>query len=89
MENLTAKMCLFVKAYHIKKSNIKIYYEKYAKNILGNDYNNIFNNLKNGIDFFEKEYQESEPIKLIVNKYLAPNILARSAFNERFIKKWI
>lgn len=89
MENLTAKMCLFVKAYHRKKSNIKIYYEKYAKNILGNDYNNIFNNLKNGIDFFEKKYQESEPIKLIVNKYLASNILARSAFNERCLKSEI
>ena len=89
MENLTAKMCLFVKAYHSENSNIKIYFEKNAKNILGKDYDNIYNNLKMGINFFDKEYQGSEPVKHIVNKYLAPTILARSAFNKRCLKSEI
>lgn len=86
MENLTAKMCLFVKAYHSENSNIKIYFEKNAKI---KDYDTIYNNLKTGINFFDNKYQGNDPVKHVVNRYLAPTILARSAFNERCLNSEI
>ena len=89
MENLTAKMCLFVKAYHSENSNIKIYFEKNAKTVLGKDYDTIYNNLKTGINFFDSKYQGNDPVKHVVNRYLAPTILARSAFNERCLNSEI
>lgn len=89
MENLTAKMCLFVKAYHSENSNIKIYFEKNAKTVLGKDYDTIYNNLKTGINFFDSKYQGNDPVKHVVNRYLAPTIFARSAFNERCLNSEI
>ena len=85
-KNTTALMCLFVRYYHTNNSNIKVYNDTYAKDILTrNEVDNISTNLTEGINFFNKDYNGDNPLKWIVNNYLAPSILARFAFNERHL----
>lgn len=86
MDNMTALVSCFSRCYHTKNSNIKIYDDQYAEKILTEDeYNNISNNMANGIKFFNQNYEGNNPLKWIVNNQLAPSVLARSAFNERHL----
>lgn len=36
----------------------------------------------NGINYFNPNYNGNNPLKWIVNTFLAPSVLARSIFNE-------
>lgn len=86
-KNMTALVSCFVRYYHTKNSNLKIYSDIYAEKILTNDeIKNISKYLKDGIKFFNPNYKGEEPLKWIVNNNLAPSILARSALNEMHVK---
>lgn len=85
-KNMTALMSAFVRIYHSKNSNIKIYNDKYGDKIITTEeYHSISENLTNGIKFFNPEYQGDDPLKWIVNNNLAPAVLARSSFNEKHL----
>lgn len=76
MNENVALINLFVKYYHIKNSNIKIYKDNYTLKMLNDkEYKNILKKLNN-ISFcsFTKDY--------IVNTYLAPKLLASQIINE-------
>ncbi len=89
MKNLTALMCLFAKVYH-QKYNIKVYNDKYSKLLLSDDeYQNISNNLESGISFFDSNYNGINKLDYIINKYISPSILARSAFNGKVLNNEI
>ena len=80
MNENVALINLFVKYYHMKNSNIKIYKDNYVLKMLNDkEYKNILKKLNN-ISFcsFTKDY--------IVNTYLAPKLLASKIINE--IKKF-
>ena len=84
--NMTALVSAFIRCYHNKNSNIKIYNDKYVSNILKDEeYNKILDNMSNGIKFFNKEFKgtKEDAIKWIVNKQIGPSVLGRSAFNKR------
>ena len=81
-KNMTALVSLFARVYHTKNSNIKIYNDIYGINLLGDDYTSIYNSMKDGIKYFNKDYNGDNPVEYIVNNYLAPSVLARSIFNE-------
>lgn len=84
--NMTALISSFVRAYHTKNSNIKIYNDIYAKKIISaEEYNLISENMKKGIVFFNPNYDGDDPLKWIVNNNLAPSVLARSIFNEKHL----
>lgn len=86
MDNMTALVSCFSRCYHSKNSNIKIYNDQYAEKILTEEeYNNISNNMANGIKFFNQNYEGNDSLEWIVNNQLAPSVLARSAFNERHL----
>lgn len=82
-KNMTALISAFVRLYHTKNSNVKIYDDAYADKIISeNEYNEISQSMKNGISFFNPDYKGDEPLKWIINNNLAPSVLARSIFNE-------
>lgn len=86
MENMTAKISAFVRAYHMNNSNIKIYNDRYATKILyDEEYKEIYKNLKEGIKFFNPNYNGNNPVGYIVNNYIGPTVIFRSAFNYKYL----
>lgn len=91
-KNMTALVSAFVRSYHYKNSNIKVYSDKYVKYIIGKDeYDNIFQNMSNGIKYFNPNFEgePDEAIKWIVNNQIGPSVLGRSAFNKRALESAI
>lgn len=85
-KNMTALISSFVRLYHTKNSNIKIYNDIYAEKIISeNEYKEIKENMENGISFFNPNYKGKDSLKWIVNNNLAPSVLARSIFNEKHL----
>lgn len=85
-KNMTALISLFARYYHTKNSNIKIYSDTYAEQLLSNEeIINISKNMEEGIKFFNSNYKKDNPLKWIVNNNLAPQILARSIFNKNHL----
>lgn len=77
MNKNVALINLFVKYYHMKNSNIKIYKDNYTLKMLNDkEYKNILKNLNNMSFYsFTNDY--------IVNTYLAPKLLASQIINEK------
>lgn len=85
-ENMTALVSAFVRCYHTKNSNIKIFNDKFSEKILSkNEYHNIFQSMSNGINFFNPNFvgTQEQAMEWIVNNQLAPSVLGRSAFNKK------
>lgn len=82
-KNMTALVSAFVRCYHQKNSNIKIYNDNYSTKIITEEeYNNILENMSKQIKFFNPNFRgnQQEAIDWIVNNQLAPSVIARSAF---------
>lgn len=77
MNKNVALINLFVKYYHMKNSNIKIYKDNYTLKMLNDkEYKNILKKLNNmSFCSFTNDY--------IVNTYLAPKLLASQMINEK------
>ena len=87
INNLTALFSCFARYYHTENSNIKIYNDRYAKNMLTKkEYEEISKTLEESIKYFNPDYYGIEPLKWIVNNNLAPSILARSKYSEIHLK---
>lgn len=85
-KNMTALISMFVRIYHTKNSNIKIYDDSLAEKIISREeYDLISKNMENGISFFNPNYKGNNPLEWIVNNQLAPSVLARSIFNEKHL----
>lgn len=83
MQINTALITCFLRYYHTMNSNIKIYNDKYAKELLTDEeITNISNSLKSGINYFNPNYNGDDPLLWIINNQLAPSVLARSKFNQ-------
>ncbi|MBR4163265.1 MAG: class I SAM-dependent methyltransferase [Solobacterium sp.] len=89
MENLTAKVSCFARAYHYKNNTTHIFADDLAETILKEEYDQIAENMKHGIPFFLKDFQgtKEEGLRKIVNQQLSPSVLGRSAFCERMLQK--
>lgn len=84
--SMTAKMCLFVNAYHSECANIHIINNTYAHSMLGKDYDIMYKFLEEGISFFDPLYNGDDKVLHIVNKIIGPSVLGRSAWLEDKIK---
>ncbi|MGN0973437.1 MAG: class I SAM-dependent methyltransferase [Bacilli bacterium] len=85
-KNMTALVSAFVRCYHMKNSNIKIFNDKFSEKILTrSEYDNIFQNMSNGINFFNPSFigTQEQAMEWIINNQLAPSVLGRSAFNKK------
>ena len=52
MDNTTAKVSCFARAYHFENNKTLIFADSMAARLLGDDYNQIAESMMQGIDFF-------------------------------------
>lgn len=85
MENLTAKISCFARAYHYKTNERPIFGDSAAAALLARDYDAIAAHIAQGIRFFAPEFTGSadEALKIAVDGQLSPSVLGRSAFAEQ------
>ena len=60
MDNMTAKVSCFARAYHYNNKSIRIFTDDIAEKLLGEDYNQIAKSMSDGIDFFCKLWDAGE-----------------------------
>lgn len=84
MDNMTAKVSCFARAYHHKQNTTHIFDDSVAAAILMDDYDEIAMNMTAGVNFFMPDFKgtKEEGLRLIVDKQLSPSVLARSAYCE-------
>ena len=88
MDNMTALVSCFARAYHYKNSERHVFADPVAELMLTTEeYDVISRNMTQGIQYFAPDFQgtQEEALQFIVNHQLAPSVLARSAFCERAI----
>lgn len=85
MDNMTAKVSCFARAYHYKNNSVHVFDDGAAEDILGKDYEEISKSMVEGLPFFFPDFKgtKEEGLRQIVDKQLAPSVLGRSAFCER------
>lgn len=88
MENTTAKVSLFARAYHYENNMVHVFADTAAKKLLGQEYDQIAQSMSQGIGFFIPGFNGTvdEGLRLIVDKQLSPSVLGRSAFCEKMIE---
>ena len=52
MDNMTAKVSCFARAYHYNNNQVHIFKDSFAELLLGDEYEQITQNMINGIRFF-------------------------------------
>lgn len=84
MENLTAKIRCFARAYHYKTNERPIFGDSAAA-LLARDYDAIAAHIAQWIQFFAPGFTGSadEALKIAVDGQLSPSVLGRSAFAEQ------
>ena len=88
MDNMTALVSAFARAYHYRNSDEWVFADNLAQAMLTEaEYDAIAQNMSDGIAFFAPGFQgtKADALRLIVERQLAPSVLARSAFCERAI----
>lgn len=88
MENITAKVSCFARAYHHENNSVHVFDDPVAKPLLGPEYDQIAQSMTQGIGFFLPEFKGSaeEGLRRIVDRQLSPSVLGRSAYCERMLE---
>ncbi len=89
MENMTALVSAFARAYHYRNNAAWIFADPLAEKMLTDEeYSAISQNMSQGISFFAPGFSGTpeEALRFIVEHRLAPPVLVRSAFCERAIE---
>lgn len=91
MDNTTAKVSCFARAYHYKNNLVPVFADSMAESLLGEEYEQIAENMTQGIGFFLPGFDgtAAEGLRLIVDKQLSPSVLGRSVYCETALKKEI
>ena len=88
MDNMTALVSAFARAYHYRNNHTWVFADPIAEKMLTDEeYSAISQNMSQGISFFAPEFRgtQEEALRYITDHQLAPSVLARSAFCERAI----
>ena len=82
MDNMTAKVSCFARAYHYNNKSIRIFTDDIAEKLLGEDYNQIAKSMSDGIDFFYPGFEgtREEGLRLILDRQLSPSVLDKHGF---------
>lgn len=86
MDNMTALISCFTRAYHFKNNSEWVFKDSMADKLLSEDeYNAISSNMTSGISYFNPGFKgtSDEALRFIVDYQLSPSVLARSAFCEQ------
>ena len=88
MENITAKVSCFARAYHARNNTKHIFADTAAGLLLGEEYDRIAQSMTQGIGFFLPGFKGTpeEGLRLIVDRQLSPSVLGRSAYCERMLE---
>ncbi len=88
MDNLTAKVSCFARAYHLKNHPVPIFADTAAEPLLGADYGQIAESMARGVGFFLPDFHGTpeEGLRLIADQTLSPSVLGRSAYCERTLE---
>lgn len=90
MNNMTALVSCFARYYHTKTDEAKIFDDPLAGKILSESEKNVIaENMKNGIAFFDPNYSGGDPLGRVMNGFIAPSVIARSAFCKRHMENEI
>lgn len=92
MENksITALVCTFARAYHAQNYIVKVFDDTAARDLFYHEeYEEIASNLIKSIGFFNPGFKGvgEEALRYMVNSYLSPNPVGRSAFTEEMLKE--
>lgn len=89
MDNLTALVSCFARAYHSKTARACVFDDTAAERVLGEDYERIAQSMTTGAGFFFPglELTPEEGLRMIVDRQLAPSVLGRSALCEWLLKE--
>lgn len=84
MENLTAKISCFARAYHYKTNERPIFGDSAAAALLARDYDAIAAHIAQGIQFFAPGFTGSadEALKIAVDGQLSPSVLGLSYYMD-------
>jgi len=52
MDNMTAKVSCFARAYHYRNNKVHVFSDSMAEKLLGEDYDRIADSMAEGISFF-------------------------------------
>ncbi|MGN1443191.1 MAG: class I SAM-dependent methyltransferase [Acutalibacteraceae bacterium] len=88
MNNMTALMSLYLRAYHFQNNSEHIFKDEYAQELLlKEEYENISENLSSGVSFFAPGFAgtKQEALRFIVDRQLSAPVLIRSAFAEKML----
>ena len=88
MDNMTALVSAFARAYHTRSHEEPVFADPVAQELLTKEeWAAISKNMSQGIGYFAPGFQGTpeEALRFIVDHQLAPSVLARSAFCERAI----
>ena len=86
MDHMTALVSTFARAYHYRNNTTHVFADPLAEKMLTEEeYASISGNMARGISFFAPEFRGTpeQALRFIVDRQLAPSVLARSAFCER------
>ena len=92
MDNMTALVSCFARAYHYKNNSTWVFRDSMAGSLLTEEeYYAVSSNMSKGIEYFMPGFEgtDDEALRLIVDSQLAPSVLARSAFCERALRNEI
>lgn len=81
MDNMTAKVSCFARAYHYKNNSIHIFTDDIAEKLLGEDYHQIAKSMSDGIDFFCPGFERKYGFELIEH-------LDAEKMTDRYFKKY-
>ena len=78
MDNMTAKVSCFARAYHYRNNAAHIFADPYAGALLGADYERIAQSMTQGAGYFIPGFSGSaeEGLRLIVDRQLSPSVLS-------------
>lgn len=88
MDNMTAMVSCFARAYHFRNNREWIFRDDFAGQLLTPDeYTGMANHMTEGISFFCPGFAgtKAEALRYIADNHLSPSVLARSAFCERML----
>ena len=89
MDHMTARVACFARAYHTRHSDTPVFSDPLAERMLTpGEYDAISRHMAAGIQYFAPSFRGTpeEALAYIVNRQLAPSVLARSAFCQRAMR---
>ena len=88
--SMTARMCLFARAYHAETYDPNVFDDTLARQLLTDEeYRQIAGYLTQGIAFFAPDFQgtAAQALAHVVDRHLSPTPLGRAAFAEKSLEQ--